>query len=72
MIIMEIRIKVYRGEKYLCAEGVDYDIFTQGKNLDELMKNIIEAIESFFDVNIKDVTIVTEYKAGTFAQTASC
>jgi hypothetical protein len=69
---MEVKILVYRGEKYLCAEGVDADIFTQGKNLDELMKNIVEAIEAYYDVSIKDVTILTEYRAGTFAETASC
>jgi hypothetical protein len=69
---MEVRIKVYRGEKYLCAEGVEHDIFTQGKNFDELMKNIIEAIEAYFDINIKEVTIITEYRPGTFAETASC
>ncbi|MCD1296010.1 HicB family protein [Methanocella sp. CWC-04] len=69
---MEVRIRVYRGEKYLCAEGMDADIFTQGKNLEELMHNIIEAIECYYDVSIKDVTIITEYKAGTFAETASC
>lgn len=69
---MEVKIRVYRGEKYLCAEGVDADIFTQGKNLDELMKNIVEAIEAYYDISIKDVTILTEYRAGTFAETASC
>jgi hypothetical protein len=69
---MEVRIRVYRGEKFYCAEGMDADIFTQGKNLDELMKNIVEAIECYYDVPIKDVTILTEYRAGTFAETASC
>jgi len=69
---MEVKIKIYRGEKYLCAEGVDHDIFTQGKNWDELMHNIIEAIECYFDVAIKDITIIAEYRADTVAETASC
>lgn len=69
---MEVKIRIYRGEKYLCAEGIDYDIFTQGKNWDELMHNIIEAIESYFDISAKDFTIIAEYRADIGAETASC
>lgn len=68
---MEVRIKIYKGEKYLCAEGVDHEIFTQGKNWDELMHNIIEAVGCFFDVSIKDITILAERRADIVVKISS-
>lgn len=40
-----IQVYVSKGEKYYVAEGVDLPVITQGKTLDELAKNIKEAIE---------------------------
>ena len=40
-----IEVYVSKGDKYYVAEGVDLPIVTQGKTLDELVKNIKEAIE---------------------------
>ena len=34
-----------KGDKYYVAEGVDLPIVTQGKTLDELARNIEEAVE---------------------------
>lgn len=46
-LIMKNIIQFYinKGEKYYVAQGVDLPIVTQGKTLDELMKNIKEAVE---------------------------
>lgn len=40
-----IQVYVSKGDKYYVAEGMDLSIVTQGKTLDELAKNIQEAIE---------------------------
>lgn len=40
-----IQVHVSKGDKYYIAEGIDLPIVTQGKTLDELTKNIQEAIE---------------------------
>jgi len=40
-----IQFSVVKGENYYVASGVDLPIVTQGKTLDELTKNLKEAIE---------------------------
>ncbi len=40
-----IQFHLYKGEKCYVAEGVDLPVVTQGKTLDELAKNIQEAVE---------------------------
>ncbi len=40
-----IQVYVSKGDKYYVAEGVDLPIVTQGKTLDELARNIEEAVE---------------------------
>jgi len=46
-LIMKNIIQFYinKGEKYYVAQGIDLPVVTQGKTLDELMKNIKEAVE---------------------------
>jgi len=44
-----INISIYEGEKYLVAEGVNIPIVTQGKNYNELMDNLKEAISLFME-----------------------
>lgn len=39
-----IHVRISRGEKYFVAECIDLPIVTQGKSLDELVKNIQAAI----------------------------
>jgi hypothetical protein len=67
---MEVRIRINRGDKYLCAEGIDHDIFTQGKNWDELILNIIEAVSCYFDDPVEDIVILAEFKASLINKTA--
>jgi hypothetical protein len=40
-----IQFHITKGEKYLIAQGVNLPVVTQGKTLDELVKNIEEAVE---------------------------
>ena len=39
-----VQIKVYKGEKYFVAECLDLPVVTQGKTLDEVVKNVRGAI----------------------------
>ena len=39
-----IQVKIYKGEKYYVAECFDLPVVTQGKTLDEVVKNVKEAI----------------------------
>lgn len=39
-----IQIHIFKGDKYFVAECIDLPVVTQGKTLDELSKNIEEAI----------------------------
>ena len=40
-----IQFYINKGEKHYVAQGIDLPIVTQGETLDELMKNIKEAVE---------------------------
>ncbi len=40
-----IQYRIFRGDDYFVAEGLDLPVVTQGKTLDELAKNIQEATE---------------------------
>ncbi len=40
-----IKADIYFDGEYYCARCIDFDIFTQGKTLDELAKNLKEAIK---------------------------
>jgi predicted RNase H-like HicB family nuclease len=39
-----IQVRIFRGDKYYVAECFDLPVVTQGATLDELMKNVKEAI----------------------------
>jgi predicted RNase H-like HicB family nuclease len=40
-----IQYRIFKGDKYYVAEGIDLPVVTQGKTLDELAHNIQEATE---------------------------
>ncbi len=44
-----IQISVSKGDKYYVAEGVNLPVVTQAKTLDELAKNVQEALELHFE-----------------------
>ncbi|MBI5221171.1 MAG: type II toxin-antitoxin system HicB family antitoxin [Candidatus Liptonbacteria bacterium] len=39
-----IQVSIFKGDKYFVAECLDLSLVTQGKTLDELAKNLEEAI----------------------------
>ena len=43
-----IQFYVHKGDKYYVAQGVDFPVVTQAESLDELAKNIKEAVECHF------------------------
>jgi len=45
---MLIKFDTFFDGEYWCARGLGHDIFTQGKTLDELYKNIKEAVKVHF------------------------
>ncbi|MCD6473546.1 MAG: type II toxin-antitoxin system HicB family antitoxin [Thermoplasmata archaeon] len=57
-----IQVRIYRGEKYYVAECIDLPVVTQGKTLDEVVKNIKEAIELHLDgENLEEWDILPDY-----------
>ncbi|MEX0567718.1 MAG: type II toxin-antitoxin system HicB family antitoxin [Candidatus Njordarchaeota archaeon] len=56
---MQVLFDAFWDGEYWCARGTSHDIFTQGKNLDELIKNVKEAVEAHFGEDIMDgITII--------------
>ena len=56
---MLVKIETYYDGEYWCARGIGEDIFTQGKTLDELQKNIKEAVSCHFGDLKESITILT-------------
>lgn len=63
---MLVKVEVYNDGQSWCARGIGEDIFTQGQTVDELYKNIQEAVALHFDGRVPakeiDVLIVSELK----------
>lgn len=57
-----IQVKIYKGEKYYVAECLDLPVVTQGKDLDEVVENIKEAIGLHLeDEDLKDWDIFPDF-----------
>jgi len=55
---MLVKVETYYDGKHWCARGIGEDIFTQGKTLDEVSKNIKEAVALHFEDQLRqDKTI---------------
>jgi predicted RNase H-like HicB family nuclease len=50
-----IKAEIYYDGEYYCARCLDFDIFTQGKTLDEVVYNLKEAIQLHFEGEIKNL-----------------
>lgn len=50
---MLVKIEAYHDGKSWCGRGIGADFFTQGKTLDQLMRNIKEAASLHFDDALK-------------------
>jgi len=57
--MVSIILRVRKGEKMLVAGNRDLSIVTQGKDWDDLMKNIRNAVETYFDISSADVARIT-------------
>lgn len=44
-----VRADIYHDGKYWCARCMDIDVFTQGKTLDRLIKNLKQAVSLHLD-----------------------
>ena len=56
---IEVTFQVFRDPDSgrLCANGVNYGIFTYARTYDRLVKKIREAVECHFDIPYKEVDI---------------
>lgn len=52
--MVSVTLRVRKGEKMLVASNRDFGIVTQGKNWDDLMKNIRDAVETYFEISSAD------------------
>lgn len=44
-----IKLEIYHDGEYYCGKSLDFDIFTQGKTLDEVVQHLKEAIKLHLD-----------------------
>ncbi|MBN1410522.1 MAG: type II toxin-antitoxin system HicB family antitoxin [Spirochaetales bacterium] len=44
-----IKFEIYHDGEYYCARCFDFDIYTQGSTLDEVIKNIKESVNLYFE-----------------------
>ena len=50
---MLVKVEAYHDGTFWCGRGIGADFFTQGKTLDELMKNVKEAASLHFEELIR-------------------
>jgi predicted RNase H-like HicB family nuclease len=71
---MLVKLEVYQDGEFWCARGIGEDVFTQGRTVDELFRNIKEAVAVHFEEDGKpqdiDILVVSELKL-THAPAAS-
>ncbi|MGQ4915227.1 MAG: type II toxin-antitoxin system HicB family antitoxin [Candidatus Asgardarchaeia archaeon] len=73
---MLIKFDTFFDGEYWCARGLGYDIFTQGKTLDGLYKNIKEAVKVHFSDLFErgdeiKILILSEIEVRSVAKTAT-
>ena len=69
---MLVKFEVYKDGRHWCARGIGVDIFTQGKNLDDLMRNVREAVAVHFEDELKrgeevKILSISEMEVGAIA-----
>jgi hypothetical protein len=50
---MTVKIEIYHDAECWCARGVNFDIYTCSKNLDELIGSIKDAVACHFEDELK-------------------
>ena len=56
---MLVKIETYFDGEFWCARGIGEDIFTQGETLDDLYRNIQEAVSVHYGETDEPITILT-------------
>lgn len=56
-----IHFQITKGDEYYCASAEEFSIVTQGKTLDELMENIMEATDLHMEVMHEDLSFADEW-----------
>jgi len=54
-----VKIETYFDGEFWCARGIGEDIFTQGETLDDLYRNIQEAVSVHYGEIAEPITILT-------------
>ena len=55
-----IKAEIYFDGEYYCARTLDMDVFTQGKTIDEVMKNLREAVDLHLeDEKLLETSVLT-------------
>jgi predicted RNase H-like HicB family nuclease len=55
-----IKAEIYFDGEYYCARTLDMDVFTQGKTVDEAMKNLREAVDLHLEEeNLPESSVLT-------------
>ncbi len=44
-----LKAEIYNDGEYYCGRCLDFDVFTQGKTLDEVVNNLKEAIQLYLE-----------------------
>lgn len=73
--MLSVTLRIFKGEKLLVASNRELGIVTQGKDWNDLMKNIRDVIETYFDVPSADtvkISLVIDPTVSENAETASC
>lgn len=63
---MLVKVEVYNDGEVWCARGIGADIFTQGRTVDEVFRNIKEAVALHYENSGEspeiDILVVSEMK----------
>lgn len=72
---LSVTLRVFKGEKMLVASNRELGIVTQGKDWNNLMKNIRDVIETYFDIPSADIVKINleiDPMVSENAETAGC
>jgi predicted RNase H-like HicB family nuclease len=56
-----IKAEIYHDGEYYCGKCLDFDVFTQGKTLDDVVANLKEAIQLHLEDEPRDVLQVAPH-----------
>lgn len=74
--MMLVKVETYFDGKDWCARGIGEDIFTQGRTLDEVTKNIKDAVAVHYEDKLRQdksisILILSETEVKSISRTAA-